>query len=635
MKYRQTCIIFNLFPLYYLILASSGCSSSNNSPATELPALIEKDISVSDVSTASSVTHDNLAIFTPVDGSLFKSFTADFGHDFQDTNICSSKSIFGINGSASCFNFSQARFSDSTNGSLNNDGTIVSFTPNPGLAFNQFELDLGNDYQASNICSTKTIFGLSGTANCLTALTRSISSKSEQSSGNPTTAIFTATDNTGYSSVTINLGADFLDSNICKNKSIFGLSGTANCLSSTLTQVVSNRTDASNSSSTSPIFSPSSGSGYSAFTVDLGTDFQPTNICSGKTIFGLSGSANCLSASTLTVSNMSGASSSTSNEATYIAKTGSVYNSFTINMGADFEVNNFCNNKTIMGQSGTAQCSNQLEPLTSTAHRTKGVLQITQKQLTAGQNGTTYSPSPLPSGYRSVTNINLDNNGKSGTSVTFASRPTVDCGIGKTTLTERIDDCAVKNREKAFWNGTTSGHAGQSNWNLVTRSGANNEVWRDSRTGLIWSSLIRTKLNWCQAAGNIQTNDPKNICNNSNYQPEYEKRIARSACEETGTAPALSGDGTGPGGIWNTQYHPVKGGLGANSTPSVRWRLPTSNDYKQADIDGIQFVMPVFDNEWTATLYSSSGWPYAITFVNSLNGSSNRYTLLYLRCVGY
>jgi hypothetical protein len=36
----------------------------------------------------------------------------------------------------------------------------------------------------------------------------------------------------------------------------------------------------------------------------------------------------------------------------------------------------------------------------------------------------------------------------------------------------------------------------------------------------------------------------------------------------------------------------AKGGMGKNSTDKVMWRLPTINDYKLADVNGIRFVMP-------------------------------------------
>ena len=81
-----------------------------------------------------------------------------------------------------------------------------------------------------------------------------------------------------------------------------------------------------------------------------------------------------------------------------------------------------------------------------------------------------------------------------------------------------------------------------------------------------------------------------------------------------------------------------KGGMGKTPTaqsPSVRWRLPSINDYKIADANGIRFVMPDMgiagtnrpsidgsvggNTEWSASLVSN-GRSYAWRFYSN-NGS--------------
>lgn len=49
-----------------------------------------------------------------------------------------------------------------------------------------------------------------------------------------------------------------------------------------------------------------------------------------------------------------------------------------------------------------------------------------------------------------------------------------------------------------------SSSAGQGSWKLVTRNGANKEVWQDQRTGQLWSSRVTSAMNWCQVSGNVQ-----------------------------------------------------------------------------------------------------------------------------------
>lgn len=129
-------------------------------------------------------------------------------------------------------------------------------------------------------------------------------------------------------------------------------------------------------------------------------------------------------------------------------------------------------------------------------------------------------PITLSYSYRDIPDISRDNDGATGISITYALRPPTACGnSGK--IATRIADCAAKNGTRASWNGAEKGNAGQALWKLVFTTGqttpnscAGNdcrEVWQDTRTGLLWSSLARTSAsttpintNWCQASGNVQ-----------------------------------------------------------------------------------------------------------------------------------
>lgn len=180
----------------------------------------------------------------------------------------------------------------------------------------------------------------------------------------------------------------------------------------------------------------------------------------------------------------------------------------------------------------------------------------------------------LPEGYRIIPLMASDDEGASLTNPRTRralGRPTIDCGLGETlVISQRISDCAGKNQTRATWNGVL-GNAGEATWRLVARSGTL-EVWLDTRTRLLWSPVVAT-TNWCEAAGNnLQEDGP--IVN----------------CQELGKVSSCVG----------------KVILGLSN---VVWRLPTRNDYLQADIDGLRYVLPTAGSagSWTATLDSSAG----------------------------
>lgn len=207
----------------------------------------------------------------------------------------------------------------------------------------------------------------------------------------------------------------------------------------------------------------------------------------------------------------------------------------------------------------------------------------------------------LPSGYRLVPSIVLDNEGVSGSNVqtrTSLGRPTVNCGIAaNTTIGQRIADCQNLNQTKATWN-STSGIAGESSWRLVQKNNTQ-ETWQDTRTGFLWSDIVAT-TNWCNAAGNSSSEDSSVNC----------QVIAQgSACV----------------------------GKTLNDMNGVTWRLPTRNDYLQADLNGFRFVMKdVTVGFWTATISAQSSRNEAWVYVQS-QGTLEKELLTenrQVRCVG-
>jgi hypothetical protein len=278
---------------------------------------------------------------------------------------------------------------------------------------------------------------------------------------------------------------------------------------------------------------------------------------------------------------------------------------------------NIVNGISIFGVTGTYIGTFGLNTA-SNEHRDKTQTQETLHTEVVTNAGIAYTNSA--SGYRAVPNVAKDDDGYTGGNVTYVSRTgwaANTCGTSQATVAARIADCAVHGTigSNATWDGLTKGNAGQSVWKLVTRTGnasggKGREVWRDEKTGLLWSSAVSTALNWCKASG----------ANNVPWNPAAANDTGGAYCNPGGgyqnpTNPVVSAcfedDGTyftttdGGGGIDNAG----KAGLNRSSTPAVAWRLPTKYDFQQADNDGIRFVMPDMGTssngvEWSASVYS-------------------------------
>lgn len=338
---------------------------------------------------------------------------------------------------------------------------------------------------------------------------------------------------------------------------------------------------------------------------------------------------------------------------------------------ANLIANNIKLGKTILGISGTFDGI----VLNSNAHRNRATAPISQIA-----ESLTYAGVNLPAGYRDVPTIATDDDGyvaadTSSSQAVFVKRDTATgaewnagvsrnvCGKGvNASLVNKIADCDSQHSSKpnwdagvagrVSWNGATNGNAGQGSWTLVTvySSSLNNgdvcdlsckEVWRDDRTGLMWSDHLASD-NWCKASGNTETADPSNFCNDITYQPAYNAGTpaAESWCAETG--PSIMNEVTGNGEVWAAgTYHAAKGGLGKNSSISVRWRLPTKFDFGSAESNGLRFVVPGMAAassgtlEWSATIKASDR-NKAFTF-HGLDGSidsGTRTSNYAVRCVG-
>ena len=222
----------------------------------------------------------------------------------------------------------------------------------------------------------------------------------------------------------------------------------------------------------------------------------------------------------------------------------------------------------------------------------------------------------LSSKYRTVPDIGIDDEGKQNKNVVFAERPNTDCGINLIFggIQNRILDCQKNNSTKNVWDGGEKGASGEALWRLVYNYDAKNlEIWLDTRTGLVWTDIIAKNGNWCQASGNDQDITATDL-------------PAGVDCSAIRDGENLCGDLS-------------VSGIGS----SIVWRLPTRNDYLQADLDGMRFIFtPKNKDLWTATLVADKpNRNFAWTW-NDKNGalkesamiSSNLPVEQSIRCVG-
>ena len=409
---------------------------------------------------------------------------------------------------------------------------------------------------------------------------------------------------------------------------------------------------------------------------------------------------------------------------------------------------------TLFGVNGTLSFSHLTA---SSALRDPGVkvipnltdLATTSAQLTLNNENTLYAGADLPTtggyNYRDVPSMAVDDEGYYGTNCKYAPRPSSNCGTSQATLALRIADCQTANPSSSSWNGSTQCNGGQGLWRLVARSAANEEVWQDQRTGLLWSSIVNTAINWCRATGNTEltpltfinsfnntagtlitgngtigalssgttsanetvtitftsataftvsgancgggaitgggltvtagstvtwsranycsftlTQGSTNFAVNDRFTLQSVQNSAYSCAPSGPLQPAspvsycaeAAGLNAGVGDDWVTPiYMTAKGGLGKNSTPGVRWRSPSIDDYKIADANGIRFVMPDMgiggasrpspdgsvagSAEWSSSGVSSSR-SYAWVFYadNGVVYGNGRSSTSGARCVG-
>lgn len=192
-------------------------------------------------------------------------------------------------------------------------------------------------------------------------------------------------------------------------------------------------------------------------------------------------------------------------------------------------------------------------------------------------------------------------------SVRSFTRPTTTCGIGATlqNIDERIADCATLNSTRATFSGSEYGRSGEATWRLVARQANAFEIWLDTHTGLVWSDVVQVG-NWCQASGN----------NESATTTESISCVDEGAGENVCSNLSLEGFGN-----------------------NIKWRLPTRNDFLQAELDGIRYIKKPTDIDfWTATTQSNvvgrnKAWIFSFQLQGTLI-SDTMNTGHQIKCIG-
>ena len=216
-------------------------------------------------------------------------------------------------------------------------------------------------------------------------------------------------------------------------------------------------------------------------------------------------------------------------------------------------------------------------------------------------------------------------------------RPSIACGTSGV-IEARIADCSNLNGVKAFYDGKKFGQSGEGDWKLVTRTANGYEVWRDERTKLLWSDVLSATYNWYRAAG-YASNDT-NVANTGGYNATPGSGVQPnppvSVCVDAALIPTLSGSDPFTSPAVEDQR---KGNLNYAGNPSVIWRLPTIEDWKLAEVNGIRKVLKDVEGWfWSAT---SSFHRHAPWMINTIDGGIQYWTgrdnstQIRTRCIGH
>lgn len=338
---------------------------------------------------------------------------------------------------------------------------------------------------------------------------------------------------------------------------------------------------------------------------------------------------------------------------------------------SDFDTWSIVAGKTIAGVAGSAYVGSLLS---SGAHHdrnsTPGNMTYAQELgLGASTLWSTIASGNTGYGYREVPLIANDDDGYTASTnpVTKLTRPTVGtwggsgsgarvvCGKSATSVATKITNCGTNNPNAATWNGVVTGVSGEGSWTLVTVYSASladgatcdatcYEVWRDNRTGLLWSDKLAdtvggsTTYNWCHASGSNNSTSGSIAAAYKGTDPNgYCAPAAAQGAGANQTDPPQSLCFEDTGFVTSTNLDPMKGNMHKHTgSATVKWRLPTKHDFEIAEHNGIRHVLPNMATTFWSASVNSNNRVNAWQFNGSFGGVSNlfRISTIGVRCVG-
>lgn len=214
----------------------------------------------------------------------------------------------------------------------------------------------------------------------------------------------------------------------------------------------------------------------------------------------------------------------------------------------------------------------------------------------------------------------------------------------------RIADCKTVNGDWSFYNGAQYGQVGEGDWSLVSvvdDSGVKYEVWRDERTKLIWSDRASNQYNWYQASGYSKPSAISTRETQYSSEPGFFENTPPFSLNQTlqpinpiSVCPDVVAGQIAAGGGHYTTYAPnpetaFKGNLSIAN--NVVWKLPSIDDFKLADVNGIRKVLPEMDyNFWSSSSYSFYRYhAFRFSGAHGVIGYDGRYWQYSVRCVGF
>lgn len=234
------------------------------------------------------------------------------------------------------------------------------------------------------------------------------------------------------------------------------------------------------------------------------------------------------------------------------------------------------------GTNPCINCQEAADLLTSGLYRVAG-----STPMSLNTEKTNYIKDTLPSGYypsiEELPEVNY---------VDYSATYQV-CGEKEsyTNFAALKNSCITRNKDLSMWSATDNGIAGEADWELVY-SKDGNFIWQDTRTELVWSYTLSSAV-WSIASG----------------VEDYDTTEQTSYCDE----------------------------LNKITFDKIKWRLPSREEFLQADIDGARTVLMDQDNNevfWTATPGEETDESWGIRQSNGVLKSYNRDTPFAVRCVG-